>query len=92
MAIHTYRIYRGGPDDLKGRIKTALADFRQSQGTDPAAIVVHASEAEAAQAMGLGIEVRGSGGCLVPEVWLEFPDQGGQAEGQPEQGELWEAK
>ena len=91
MPIAKYKVCRPA-GDLACRIKTALADFRQSQGTDPAAIVVHASEAEAAQAMGLGIEVRGSGGCLVPEVWLELPGQGGQTEGQPEQGELWEAK
>lgn len=76
MAMTTFIAYRNGTDNLERRIRLALASFRKSFDRWPAAVVVPSSEV--AEAMGLvvglgvGCEVRGSGGCLVPEVWLEI--------------------
>jgi hypothetical protein len=76
----TYQTYRHS-GDLEHRIKLALASFHKERGgTWPAAVVVHTSELVAALEVvgGLGIdglEVRGSGGCLVPEVWLQEADR-----------------
>lgn len=76
----TYQTYRNS-GDLEHRIKLALATFhKEHNGTWPAAVVVHTSELVAALAvvgeLGIdGLEVRGSGGCLVPEVWLQEADK-----------------
>lgn len=75
----TYIAYRNGSDNLERRIKLALASFRKSFNRWPAAVVVPSSDVDEAVGLmpGLGIKglgVRGSGGCLVPEVWLEVAD------------------
>lgn len=75
MATTTFIAYRNGTEALERRIKLALAAFHKSFGRWPAAVVVPSSEIETAAPLvadlGVGCEVRGSGGCLVPEVWLE---------------------
>jgi len=73
-------VYRlGGGSDLKRRIKVALANFYRHYQRSPATIVVHKSEA--AEAVDIvkelaprsKVPVRGNGGTLVGEVWLEIP-------------------
>ena len=90
----TYSVYRNGTGELEKRIAAALAHFRQSQGQDPASVTVHKSEADKARALGLACEVRGCGGCIVPEVWLQLPDRSdGDADPRQDglaQGQLWE--
>jgi hypothetical protein len=71
----TLTTYRNGATDLTDRIAAAVAAFRQDQGRTPAAVVVPKTEFEkaraAVEALGLDVEVRGTGGCLIPEVWLQ---------------------
>jgi len=59
---------------LRERIEAALAEYRAETGTTPEGLVVHPREVEAARRivsdLGLNIEVKAVGGCLVPEVWL----------------------
>ena len=75
----TYIAYRNGSDTLERCIKLALASYRKSFGRWPAAVVVPSSEVNAAEGLvaGLGIAglgVRGNGGCLATEVWLQVAD------------------
>lgn len=76
-----YAVYRDGSGDLESRVKKAVAAFYRQRGALPARIVVNPTEAaagaEAVKALGLAVPVEGSGGCLIPEVWLEVPGDGG---------------
>jgi len=69
--------YRNGNGPIESRIKAAVSHFYQANGQLPAGLVVHKSEVDGAQAavlaLGLALEVGGSGGCLVGEVWLQEP-------------------
>jgi len=59
---------------LRERIAAAVAAYRGEHGTPPAGLAVHPREVDAARQvvadLGLALEVRAVGGCLVPEVWL----------------------
>ena len=72
----TYIAYRNGSDELERRVKMALATFYKQHSRWPTAVVVHPSEVAEATALvsglGVGCQVRGNGGCLKPEVWLEI--------------------
>lgn len=71
----TLIIFRNGQTDLAARLAAAVAAFRQDRGHAPLAVTVHKTEVTAAQAavgaLGLELEVRGTGGCLISEVWLQ---------------------
>lgn len=74
----TFIIYRNnGSGELRQRIKQAVTDFYSEWAKLPTAMIVHKSEvadAQAAlQALDLALEMRGSGGCLIGEVWLKLP-------------------
>lgn len=77
-----YKVYRLG-GDVAQALDKALAAHRERYG-DPAAVTVHPSEVAAARlaldAQGLGLDVAGSGGCLVGEVWLALADGDGDAQ------------
>lgn len=77
----TFKSYRNGTSKLEVRIKEAVSHFFKDRGELPAAVVVHRTEMDDAQAavktLDLSLEVRGSGGCLVPEIWLQLPKEGG---------------
>jgi hypothetical protein len=64
---------RNGKGPMQQRLKAAVALFYKRRGKLPDLIVVNARELsaaqEAAQTLELAVEVRASGGCLVPEVW-----------------------
>lgn len=70
----TFLTYRNGNAAIEKRIKAAVAAFYERRGKLPTTLVVHKSELgdarAAVQTLGLGLDVQGSGGCLVPEVWL----------------------
>jgi hypothetical protein len=78
----TFLTYRNGGGDLESRIKGALASFWQTRHERPAAVVVHKTKAQEGQellkrlAPGSDVAVRGCGGCLVGEVWLEIAREG----------------
>jgi hypothetical protein len=76
----SYQVYRNGGGPIEGRIKAALLDFHKRRGTLPAQVIVNPTEyaqaAAALDALEVARPVSVSGGCLVPEVWLELPDQG----------------
>ncbi len=76
----TFRTYRSGAGDVEERIKAAVGRFYRSQGVLPAAIVVNGRELDgarvAAETLALGMPVKGMGGCLVLEVWLEVVEMG----------------
>ena len=70
-----FEVDRGGPGEVKVRLARAVEAFCERHGMVlPAAVVVARAEVEraraAVKALGLGLEVVGSGGCLVGEVWL----------------------
>lgn len=77
----TFKTYRDGTGSLERRIERAVARFHKDRGRLPAAMIVHSSEVAdartAVQALKLALPVRGSGGCIIPEVWLELPKKGG---------------
>jgi hypothetical protein len=61
--------------DLQTRLKQALADFYHRFNTLPAEVVIHKSLVDQAGAALTALDLprlplRGSGGCLVGEVWL----------------------
>lgn len=66
--------YRNGKTELPQRLKDAVADFYAQRRVLPGLVVVNTSELakakKAAKTLELAAEVRASGGCLVPEVWL----------------------
>ncbi len=76
----TYRVYRCQHGDLTERLREALRDYYNRHGRLPPEVVVHKSLArEAADAL-VALElprlpVKGMGGCLVPEVWLQMPPE-----------------
>lgn len=63
---------------VQDRIKAAVAAYYQAHRALPAGIAVSPGEVAAAASatavLELRIPVRGIGGCLVPEIWLEVPD------------------
>lgn len=71
----TFIIYRDGGSELRQRIKQAVTDFYSEWAKLPTTMIVHKSEvadAQAAlQALDLTLEMRGCGGCLIGEVWLQ---------------------
>ncbi len=73
----TFAIYRAG-GDLQQRIKAVITEYYQRCNAMPRGVTVHTSELDAARkavlALGWRLEVRASGGCLVPEVWLTNAD------------------
>jgi hypothetical protein len=69
----TMIVYKSGDDNLLARIEAALEAFERKHGARPASVTVNKSEMARAEAMFPWLEVRGSGGCLVGEVWLEKP-------------------
>lgn len=77
ITIRTYR----GVADLESRIKTALSLFWAEFKRQPGAIILPTSEAEAGRELvarlspSSKVEVRGSGGVLIPEVWLQVPER-----------------
>jgi len=72
----SYTVYRpkNWSVSLRDRIAAALDKYWKEAGGKPAAIVVNPREVENARQivsdMGLNIDVKAVGGCLVPEVWL----------------------
>lgn len=73
-----YLSYRNGSTNLTDRITNALAHFQRSIGASPAALVVNpanlAKASEILQALGLAtLDVIGSGGVALSEVWLQQP-------------------
>ena len=71
----TYLTYRNGNDNLDNLIKEAVTHFHKQYKRPPVVLVVHKTlvgKAKTIKAVTyLNIEVRGSGGCLVGEVWLD---------------------
>jgi len=69
-----FKTYRNGHEGVEERIKAAVTRFYAERGVLPVMIVVHKGEVEEARAaageLELRVEVQGTGGCLVPEVWL----------------------
>lgn len=74
-----YLVYRDGTKPMLERIKSAVAHYYQQNRKLPVRILVHqsvhASEIEDAQAavktLELNLPVRGNGGPLKGEVWLQ---------------------
>jgi hypothetical protein len=79
----TYQVYRNGGGTVEARIKTACQLFYKDLREAPAAVIVNPTELQAAlearEALALKVPVASSGGCLVPEVWLELPEESGAA-------------
>jgi len=73
--IITCAVYRSGNgDDLQVLVLEALAHFQEAHGRQPVSITVHKSLLEKVQMLDLGgLVVKGSGGCLAGECWLEHP-------------------
>ena len=92
-----YKVYRDGGGPIEGRIETAVGHFYTAYGALPSAILVNATELDAAreavEALLLNVEVTSTGGCLVPEVWLAMANVGDD-QPQPEvaRGEVTPAK
>jgi hypothetical protein len=80
----TYRVYRNGGGTVEARIKTACQLFYKDRREAPAAVIVNPTELQAAlearEALALTIPVNVTGGCLIPEVWLELPEESRAAE------------
>jgi len=75
MKVSLYEVYRDGHGDVRDRIKTAVREFYRRHNALPVEIVVHKTLVEQAQAaLDSNLPVRGSGGCLKPEVWLGVGD------------------
>ena len=79
-----YDVHRNSHEkrrDLQALLRQALTDFyRRRGGALPAEIVVHTSLVEQARAALAALDlpqlpVRGSGGCLMPEVWLGWEEE-----------------
>ena len=74
MAVYAVFRPRSWNMRLRERIEAALAEYRAEKGILLVGIAVNPREVEAAQRvvaeLGLGLEVKPVGGCLVPEVWL----------------------
>lgn len=77
--MRTYDVYRNGDGTItEQQIKTVVTDFKARNGKLPAALVVPKAQVAAAQAIvKAGLPVRGAGGCLVGELWLEYPENAG---------------
>jgi len=74
----TYHVYRGHKT-LPDLLREALRDYYARHGRLPGSVVVHKSlvreATEALAALELPrLPVKGVGGCLVPEVWLQVPE------------------
>lgn len=98
MIVATFMVCRNHAVELETRIKAALEEFYAVHRQPPASMVVHTSEVSDAQAAvrqlapDTGVEVRGCGGCLVPEVWVELPNTKRNETDVYQQGRLiWEA-
>jgi len=79
MKTGFYEVHRDGHGDVRDRIEAAVVDFYRRRRSLPAVVVVHPSEADAAEAALKALDlkkvrVEPSGGCLVPEVWLGWED------------------
>lgn len=76
----TFYTYNGS-GSMRQRLQAAVVKFYKGKGNLPGIIVTHPSELaeaqEAATALELAAEVRASGGCLVPWVWLGEGEAGG---------------
>jgi len=74
--------YRDGAGPIETRIKAAVTTFYKARGVLPVGIVVNKVELDAAQeavkALALRTPVRGNGGCLASEVWLEVAERSAQ--------------
>lgn len=67
--------YRNG-GGLEERVKEAVGDFHHRYGKLPSLVIVHKSQAGAVREIVRdGLEVRGLGGCLSNEVWLQKPEE-----------------
>ena len=81
----TCKVYRNGGGTIEARIKAALVDFHKRRGTLPAQVIVNPTERDQATAAVKALEVKRpvgvSGGCLIPEVWLEIAKKGGDERG-----------
>jgi len=74
------RVYRGA-ENIEARIKAAMQDYYAKHKQMPRSMVVPKVEIgearEAAERLKLSkVEIVGSGGCLVPEIWLEDGQDG----------------
>lgn len=71
--------------DVQARVRGAVAAYRRLHGTLPAAIVVNPRELAqiraALAALQLDLAVRPNAGCLLPELWLQAPEQQGVPRG-----------
>ena len=69
-----FKVYRDGGGAIEGRIQAAVGHFYTSVGVLPSAVLVNATELDAAveavRILDLDVEVGSTGGCLIPEVWL----------------------
>jgi len=89
MARIVYDIHRNGQEkrhDLQAALRQAMTDFYRRHNTLPVEVVVHKTLVEQAQAALRALDlpklpVRGSGGCLVPEVWLGWEEGNGRQTG-----------
>ena len=77
----TFTTYRNGRDAMETRIKAAVQAFYSDRQRLPASIVVNKSELDAAraaaEALALRLPVKGMGGCLCGETWLQLPEEAG---------------
>ncbi|MBN1975945.1 MAG: hypothetical protein JW918_00965 [Anaerolineae bacterium] len=80
----SYQVYRNGGGTIEARIKAACQLFYKDRRRAPVQVVVNPAEHQAAReacgALALAIPVASSGGCLIPEVWLQLPDESRAAE------------
>ena len=77
----TFATYRDGTGKVEARIKAAVQAFYSDRQRLPASIVVNKSELDAAraaaEALALRLPVKGMGGCLCGETWLQLPEEAG---------------
>lgn len=77
--MKTYDIYRNGNSTItEQQVRDAVTDFKRRNGRLPAALVVPKTQIAAVQGIvKSGLPVNSSGGCLVGELWLEYPENAG---------------